>query len=217
MTLSNLAAGLFIVTTRPFDVEDVVEAGGVVGTVKQMGLANTTILTFDRRRLLVPNRQIWSNVIENRSSEPIRRVEVVAKISYREDLDRALEVLGDLLEVNPMVLEDPEPAIFISNLADSWIEVAIWPWTKTEHWLNLVRELPRLVRLRFEEEDIEVPYPRREVVSLPVEEDGGRPRSPSRRGGDGSSRSRAAPAGSEPAKTAEAEDLQADSSDGDDT
>jgi small conductance mechanosensitive channel len=213
-SMSNLASGLFILATRPFDVEDVVEAGGVVGTVKQMGLANTTILTFDRRRLHVPNRQIWSNVIENRSSEPIRRVEVVAKISYAEDLDRALEVLGDLVETNEMVLEDPEPAIFVKKLADSWIEIAVWPWTKSEDWLSLLRGLPRLIRLRFEEEGIEIPYPRRELVSLSGEEDGGPPRTPSTKRSDrsGSARPKAAPAGSRPASTTPAEDLQSDSS-----
>jgi small conductance mechanosensitive channel len=164
-SLSNLAAGFFILTNRPYDVGDVIEAGGVVGTVQAMGLANTTIMTFDNRRLFVPNQKIWSDVIENRSAEPIRRVEVTVKISYREDLDRALGVLRNILDVNEKVLEEPEPAIFISKLADSWIEVAIWPWTKNEHWLDLLRELPRLVRLRFEEEGIEVPYPRREIVA----------------------------------------------------
>ncbi len=213
-SMSNLASGLFILATRPFDVEDVVEAGGVVGTVKQMGLANTTILTFDRRRLHVPNRQIWSNVIENRSSEPIRRVEVVAKISYAEDLDRALEVLSDLVETNEMVLEDPESAIFVKKLADSWIEIAVWPWTKSENWLSLLRGLPRLIRLRFEEEGIEIPYPRRELVSLSGEEDGGAPRTPSIKRGDGSDspRPRTAPRGSEPSRAAQAEDLQSESS-----
>jgi len=164
-SLSNLAAGFFILTNRPYDVDDVIEAGGVVGTVQAMGLANTTIMTFDNRRLFVPNRKIWSDVIVNRSAEPVRRVEVTIKISYREDLDRALGVLRNILDVNEKVLEDPEPAIFISNLADSWIEVAIWPWAKNEHWLHLLRELPRLVRLRFEEEGIEVPYPTREIVA----------------------------------------------------
>lgn len=208
-SMSNLAAGLFILATRPFDVEDIVEAGGVVGTVKQMGLANTTILTFDRRRLHVPNRQIWSNVIENRSSEPIRRVEVVAKISYREDLDRALEVLADLIETNELTLTDPEPAIFVKKLADSWIEIAVWPWTKSENWLSLLRGLPRLIRLRFEEEGIEVPYHRRELVPLSPQEDGG-PSAPAKRPEKASPGPEAAPAGSELAETREATDLQTD-------
>jgi small conductance mechanosensitive channel len=164
-SMSNLAAGLFILATRPFDVEDVVEAGGVVGTVQEMGLANTTILTFDRRRLFVPNRQIWSHVIENRSAEPVRRVEVTARISYREDLDRAVALLQSILDENEMVLADPEPVVFVQTLADSWIEIAVWPWAETENWLELTRSLPRLIRLRFAREGIEVPHTRIELVA----------------------------------------------------
>ena len=79
--------------TRPFDVDDLVEAAGVLGKVKAIGFANTTIVTLDYRRLYVPNRKIWSEVIENRSSESIRRVQRKARISYREDVGRALQVL----------------------------------------------------------------------------------------------------------------------------
>lgn len=216
-SMSNLAAGFFILATRPFDVDDIVEAGGVVGTVKQMGLANTTILTFDRRRLFVPNRQIWGNVIENRSSEPIRRVEVTARISYREDLDRALAVLRDLVDVNEMVLKDPEPAVFVKKLDDSWIEIAVWPWAKSEDWLTMLRSLPRLIKLRFEEEGIEVPYPRTELVAR--RETSEPSRKPSARRAErrraGGSPPSVAPPGSEPAATTQAEDLQADASEDD--
>jgi small conductance mechanosensitive channel len=163
-SLANLAAGFFILATRPYDVDDVIEGAGVLGTVKAMGLANTTVVTFDNRRLLVPNRKIWGEVIENRSAERVRRVDATVRISYREDLDRAMGILGDLLKENERVLDTPEPAIFVSELADSWIELAVRPWVKNEDWWPLLTELPRLVRLRFEEVGIEVPYPRREIV-----------------------------------------------------
>jgi len=216
-SMSNLAAGFFILATKPFDVEDIVEAGGVIGTVEQMGLANTTILTFDRRRLFVPNRKIWGEVIENRSSEPIRRVEVKARISYREDLDEALAVLRDLVDVNEMILDDPEPAIFVKKLADSWVDIAVWPWVKSEDWLTMLRELPRLIKLRFEAEGIEVPYPRTELVARRKSSEPAANRSAKRaakRDADDSPPP-VAPPGSEPASTRQAEDLQADAGDDD--
>jgi small conductance mechanosensitive channel len=129
-----------------------------------MGLANTTIVTFDNRRLMVPNRKIWGEVIENRSAEAVRRVEIEVRIGYKEDLDRAIAILKDLLANNERVLKKPEPAIFVSELADSWIEIAVRPWTRNEDWWPLLTELPRLVRLRFAEEGIEIPYPKREVT-----------------------------------------------------
>jgi small conductance mechanosensitive channel len=216
-SMSNLAAGLFILATKPFDVEDVVEAGGVIGTVEQMGLANTTILTFDRRRLFVPNRMIWANVIENRSSEPIRRVEVTAKISYQEDLDRSLQVLRDLVDVNEMVLADPEPAIFVKKLADSWVEIAVWPWVNREDWLDMLRGLPRLIKLRFEEEGIAVPFPRTELIARREgsEPPARRSPKPEAKKDDDESPPPVAPPGSESAVVYEAEDLQADAGDDD--
>lgn len=167
-SLSNLAAGFFILFTRPFDVDDVIQSGNVLGTVKAMGLANTTIMTFDNRRLLVPNRRIWGEVIENRSAEYTRRVDLVVRVGYEEDLDRAIQILGGLLEENDRVLRKPEPAIFVLQLAESWIEIAVRPWVRNEDWWPLLTELPRLVRLRFAEEGIDIPVPRRDI-SLPAE------------------------------------------------
>jgi small conductance mechanosensitive channel len=162
-SLSNLAAGLFILFTRPYDVDDIIESGGVQGTVRAMGLANTTIRTFDGRRLLIPNRKIWGEVIENRSAESLRRVDITVRVAYTEDLDRAIAIVRDLLAANERVLKRPEPEIFVSDLADSWIEIAVRPWVPNKDWWPLLTELPRLVRLRFAEEGIEIPYPRRDI------------------------------------------------------
>jgi small conductance mechanosensitive channel len=163
-SLSNLAAGFFILSTRPYDVDDIIIAGGVLGTVKAMGLANTTVVTFDNRRLLVPNRKIWGEVIENRSAEPIRRVEIEVRIAYSEDIDRAIAILHDLLAKNERVLEKPEPPIFVSELDDSWVKIAVRPWAKNADWWPLLTELPRLVRIRFAEEGIEIPFPQTEIT-----------------------------------------------------
>ncbi len=163
-SMSNLAAGIFILLYRPYDREDIVTAGGIVGTVKEMGLANTTIVTFDNRRLFVPNRKIWSEVIENRSAEHARRVEFTVSIAYEEDIDRSYKSIYDLLEENERVLETPEPYVFASKLADSGVDVTIYAWVRTEDWWPLTTELPRLVRQRFGRENIVIPYPHVEIV-----------------------------------------------------
>jgi small conductance mechanosensitive channel len=163
-SLSNLAAGFFILATRPFDVDDVVISGTVIGTVRAMGLANTTIVTFDNRRLMVPNRKIWGEVIENRSAELARRVEIEVRIGYNEDLDRAMDILRDLLDKNERALKKPEPAIFVSKLDESWIQIAVRPWVRNADWWPLLTELPRLVKLRFDEEGIKIPVPQRDIT-----------------------------------------------------
>ena len=163
-SLSNLFAGISILAMRPYDVDDVVEAGGVLGRVREMGLWNTTIVTFDARRLLVPNKSIWSSIIENRSAEPIRRVEAIARIGYDDDLERVLGVFRDMLQTDERVLDEPSPLVFAKRLAESWIDVKLWAWVNNSDWFSLNTDLPRLIRIRLEEEGIAIPYPRREIV-----------------------------------------------------
>ena len=173
-SISNLFAGIAILASRPYDVDDTVEAAGVVGRVRAMGLWNTTIVTFDARRLLVPNRNIWGSNVENRSAETNRRVEAVARIGYDTDLQHAMVVLQQLLEGDPRVLDEPAPTVWVSRLAESWVEVKLWPWVKTEDWWSMYSDLPRLVRLRLAEEGIEVPVPRRDVTTRPADVSGPR-------------------------------------------
>jgi small conductance mechanosensitive channel len=162
-SLANMAAGFFILATRPFDVDDTIRTGTVTGTVKAMWIANTTIVTFDGRRLLIPNRKIWADIIENRSVEPLRRADIVVKVGFDEDINRVIDVLHDLLRQEGRVLDHPEARVFVAGWMDSWAEVAVRPWTRNEDWWPLVTDLPRLVALRFREEGIEIPYPKMDM------------------------------------------------------
>lgn len=164
-SLSNLFAGVAILASRPYDVDDIVEAAGVVGKVRAMGLWNTTIVTFDARRLLVPNKNIWGSNVENRSAEVNRRVEAVARIGYTSDLQEAMAVLEQMLREDERVLDEPAPTVWVSRLAESWVEVKLWPWVRTVDWWSMHSDLPRLVRLRLAREGIEVPVPRRDVTT----------------------------------------------------
>jgi small conductance mechanosensitive channel len=162
-SLSNLAAGLFILVYRPYDVDEVVSAGGVVGRVRAMGLANTTIVTFDNRRLYVPNRKIWQEVIENRSVEMRRRVEITIRIRYDDDLDGAIEVIRGILAEHELVLEEPRPDVFVQSLEDSWVQLSVWPWASTARWWDAVMELPRVLRTGLTAAGYHVPYPHHEI------------------------------------------------------
>jgi small-conductance mechanosensitive channel len=162
-SLSNLAAGLFILIYKPYDMDEVIQAGGVLGKVKEMGLANTTIITFDNRRFFIPNRKIWGDIIENRSLEKIRRVQATVRVSYDDDVVEVLKSISDILDESDMVLDAPAPAIFVSKLDDSWLEVSVWPWTKTETWWDLTSKLPLILQTGFIQRGITVPYPRLEV------------------------------------------------------
>jgi small conductance mechanosensitive channel len=169
-SLANLAAGFFILATRPFDIDDVISTGGVVGTVKAMWIANTTVVTFDGRRLLIPNRKIWADVIENRSVEPNRRVDVTVRVGFEADIDGAIAILQDLVAKEERLLENPAPSIFVAEWAESWVEIALRPWARNENWWDMLTDLPRQVALRFAAEGIDIPYPRLAMATWPEPE-----------------------------------------------
>jgi small conductance mechanosensitive channel len=166
--LSNVAAGVSILLDRPYDTDDVIRTAGAYGNVKTMGLINTTIVTFDHRRVLVPNRTIWGQALENLSAEPTRRVDATVSVGFDEDLDRVIGVLRDLLAETEKVLETPEPSVFVAELADSWIVLSVWAWVSSEDWWPFTTELPRLIRLRLADEGIQIPYPRQVFVGSPA-------------------------------------------------
>jgi len=172
-SLSNLFAGIAILASNAFDVDDVVEVAGVVGKIRSLGLWNTTIVTFDGRRLLIPNRKIWGANLENRSVEPTRRADAVARIGYDADLKAAIAALEEMLRDDARVLEDPAPRVWVSRLDESWAEVKLWPWTRTEDWWSLYSDLPQMVRLKLAEVGIGVPVPRRDVTMRSAESTGG--------------------------------------------
>jgi len=162
-TLSNFAAGIMILVYRPFDVGDVIEAGGVAGKVDHMSLVSTMILTFDNQRLVVPNNKIWGDVIRNKTAEKTRRVDMVFPISYSDDVERAERVLGDILKSHELVLDDPEPMLKLHELDDSGVNFVVRPWVKTEDYWTVYWDVTRRVHARFAEEGLTIPFPQRDL------------------------------------------------------
>jgi small conductance mechanosensitive channel len=162
-TLSNFAAGLMILIYRPYDVGDAVEAGGVMGTVKAMNLVSTTITTWDNQRLVVPNGKIWGDVIRNITAEPNRRVDMTFGIAYADDIDHAERVLWDIVKSNQLVLHDPEPVIRLHTLGESSVDFIVRPWARTSDYWTVYWDTTRAVKKRFDEENISIPFPQRDV------------------------------------------------------
>jgi len=162
-SLSNFASGMMMLMYRPFDVGDVVEAGGVSGKVSHMSLVNTTFMTFDNQRLVVPNNLIWQSVITNVTAQHTRRVDLMFGISYGDDIEKAERVLQEIVEEHEAVLDDPEPMIKLHELGDSSVNFIVRPWVKTSDYWDTYWELTRAVKLRFDKEGISIPFPQRDV------------------------------------------------------
>ncbi len=162
-TLSNFASGLMILMYRPFDVGDVVEAGGVNGKVSHMSLVNTTFMTFDNQSMVVPNNLIWASVITNVTAQQTRRVDLTVGISYQDDIEKAEAVLRDVISEHEAVLDDPEPTIRLHELGESSVNFIVRPWVKTSDYWDTYWDLTKAIKLRFDKEGISIPYPQRDV------------------------------------------------------
>jgi small conductance mechanosensitive channel len=162
-TLSNFAAGMLILLYRPFDVKDLVEAGGVSGLVSHMSLVNTTILTLDNQTIIVPNGKIWGDVIKNVTAQSVRRVDLVFGISYTDDIPKTEKILQEVVAAHEAVLDEPETMIRLHELGDSSVNFIVRPWVKTDDYWETYWALTRAVKMRFDEEGISIPFPQRDV------------------------------------------------------
>ncbi|HUV23478.1 MAG TPA: mechanosensitive ion channel family protein, partial [Gammaproteobacteria bacterium] len=162
-TLSNFAAGMLILIYRPFDVDDVIEAGGVSGLVSEMSLVNTTFLTFDNQTIIVPNGKIWGDVIKNVTAQTIRRIDLVFGIAYSDDIEKAEKVMAEVVAAHPAVLEDPPAMIRLHELGESSVNFIVRPWVNKDDYWETFWALNRAMKLRFDEEGISIPFPQRDV------------------------------------------------------
>ena len=162
-SLSNFASGLMILFFRPFDVGDVVDAGGVSGSVQSMNLVSTTIKTFDSKTMVVPNNKIWNDVITNATGVTERRVDMEFGIGYDDDIDRAQHILEEVVTSHPKVLKDPPATIKMSALADSSVNFICRPWAKPSDYWEVYWDIIKEVKKRFDAEGIGIPYPQRDV------------------------------------------------------
>ncbi len=162
-TLSNFASGIMILAYRPFDVGDVVDVAGVNGKVEAMTLVSTTIGTFDNQTIVVPNNEIWGNVIKNVTGRTTRRVDMKFGIGYSDDMDKAKSILEELVKAHPLVLDTPEPTIKVHELGDSSVNIICRPWSKTADYWTVYWDLMQQVKERFDAEDITIPFPQRDL------------------------------------------------------
>lgn len=162
-TLSNIASGIMLLILRPFNAGDAVDIAGTVGVVDEIGLFVTEMHTFDNIAITLPNSQIWGSKIENYSQNNSRRVDMEFGISYDDDINKAMNVVGEILEADERVLADPEPLIAVSSLGDNSVSIRVRPWTETSNVWPLRYDLIKRIKERFNEEDLSFPFPQRDV------------------------------------------------------
>jgi len=162
-SLANFAAGVLMLLFRPFKVNDYIEGGGTAGTVKEIEIFNTILLTPDNKTVIVPNAKMTSDKIVNYAKQGTRRVDMVFGIAYDSDIDKAKQILWDLLKNDSRILPDPEPMVVVLELADSSVKIACRPWVNAGDYWSFYFEMTEAVKKQFDASGISIPFPQRDV------------------------------------------------------
>jgi small conductance mechanosensitive channel len=162
-SLANFAAGILIVIFRPYKVGDYIEAGSAGGTVLDIQIFSTVLKTPDNKVVVVPNGTIMDSSIINYTGQETRRVDIIASCGYEDDIDKVKDVLKDILDQDERILEEPEPRIAVSELADNSINFIVRPWVKSSDVLSVKYSILEQIKKRFDAEGISIPYPQRDV------------------------------------------------------
>lgn len=172
-TLSNLAGGIQVLVSKPFKAGDYVEAGGVSGTVKEVGLAYTKLATVDNKVISVPNGQISAEKIINYTTEEKRRVDLTFSAPYNAPHQKVIELIRQVVGAHPKALFTPEPFIRVNAYKDSSVEYVVRVWCATGDYWPLYHDLLEQVKTAFDENGIQMPYNQLDVHLIGVERENG--------------------------------------------
>ncbi|MDX1270467.1 mechanosensitive ion channel domain-containing protein [Bizionia paragorgiae] len=158
-SLANFAGGILIMIFKPFKIGDFIEAQGQSGTVKEIEIFTTKLLTPNNQEVIMPNGALSNDNIVNYSTESTRRVNLTFGVGYDSDIKKTKEVILGVINSHPAVLKDPAPAVNVSELADSSINFFTRAWVKQEDYWDVHFYLIERTKEAFDEAGIDIPYP----------------------------------------------------------
>jgi small conductance mechanosensitive channel len=162
-SLSNFASGVLLIMFKPFVAGNFIKVGGELGSVVQVGILTTELNSPDNVRIIMPNSAIMNSPITNFSYNDTRRVDMVFGVGYGDDLNKAKQILEDLIAADERVLQEPAPVVAVSNLGDSSVDFVVRPWTKASDYWPFKFDFTKAAKEKFDQEGISIPFPQRDV------------------------------------------------------
>lgn len=162
-TLQNFAGGIILLVLKPFKVGDFIEAQGFAGTVKEIQIFNTFMLTPDNKAVIIPNGGLATGALINYSKMEQRRVDLTFSISYSDSMEKAKEIIRGVVARHDKVLMEPEPVVKVMKLADSSVDIVCRIWVNTPDYWDLYFFMIENVKNEFDKNDITIPFPQREL------------------------------------------------------
>jgi len=164
-SVSNVISGFFLIAEQPFVIGDVIQIGQTVGFVLSIDMMSVKLRTFDNKFIRIPNESIIKSEVTNITRFPIRRLDVMVGVAYKEDIARVRDVLFDVADRNTTCLMEPEPLIIFEGYGESSLNFRFAVWAAREKWLQLKNEIHEQIKVRFDEEGIEIPFPHRTLYA----------------------------------------------------
>ncbi len=168
-TISNFISGLMIMFDRSVRIGDVIEVNGNIGTIHSIGILSTRLKTFDNLLIRVPNRELLDSDVKNYTFFNIRRFEILVGVSYSTDLQKAREVILKALSEIEDILDDPTPLVWVTEFADSSINLSVKAWCSREKLFDVRDIAAQRIKEALDEAGIEIPFPQ-VVVHMAEEE-----------------------------------------------
>ncbi len=162
-TLQNFAGGVLILLFKPFKVGHFIKAQGFSGTVKEIQIFNTILLTPDNHEVIVPNGGLATNALENFSTQEKRKIIWTFGIGYGDSVQKAREVLTELLTNDERILKEEPPFIQLAELGDSSVNLTVRVWVKAEHYWPVHFEINEKVYEAFNDAGLNIPFPQMDV------------------------------------------------------
>ncbi len=160
-TLSDIAAGFMLILFRPYKLGQFVDIAGTTGTVRDLNLFITELVTPDNVQIIIPNGQAWGAIITNYSAHDTRRLDLGFGIDYGDDANRAMEIILELAAADDRVHDDPEPWVRVVNLGDSSVDLGVRLWCGASDYWELKFHMTKAVKEAFDAGGISIPYPHR--------------------------------------------------------
>ena len=164
-TLSNVAAGVLLLVLRPYKVGDVIEIGGVTGSVQRLDLFTTQMSNPNNHKIVVPNAKVLGDVIINLTGQKTRRIEILFTVGYSANLRQARAVITGVAEAHERVLPDPAPWAGVTDLLDSAVEVTLQAWVQVDDWWQVKADLTQGVKEALDAAGVEIPFPHQVAVA----------------------------------------------------
>lgn len=162
---SNLISGIFLVAESPFKIGDIISVQNFTGEVLSIDLLSVKIRTFDNLFVRIPNETLIKAEITNLTRFPIRRIDMPISIAYKEDLDKAREVMIAVADQMPLCLDEPRPLVIFLGFGESSLDMQFSVWATRENYLELRNTIPERIRKAFVEAEIEIPFPHRSLYA----------------------------------------------------